>query len=233
VAISDIGAGIYAATAILAALIAREKTGKGQWLDVSLLDSTVSWMTYMAAYYFATGRNPERMGSAHPTIVPYQCFRTSDGHFITVAMGNDKLFQDFCKAVGLEKLADDPRFATNPNRVKNREDLIPIIERAFAQSPRDEWLKILAESHLPAGPVYSMSEIFSDPQVVQREMLVKIKHSKAGDISQIGIPMKFSETRPEIRVPPPTLGEHTDEVLAGLLGYDAQRITMLKAKGIV
>jgi crotonobetainyl-CoA:carnitine CoA-transferase CaiB-like acyl-CoA transferase len=233
VAISDIGAGIYAATAILAALIARERTGKGQWLDVSLLDSTVSWMTYMAANYFATGRNPERMGSAHPTIVPYQCFKTSDGLYLTLAIGNDKLFRDFVKAAGLENLADDPRFATNPNRVRNRKDLIPILEKLFAERSRDDWLEILTETHLPAGPVYSMSEIFSDPGVLQRDMLVKIQHSKAGEIRQIGIPMKFSETNPGIRTPPPTLGQHTDEVLSRLLGYDALRITQLREKGII
>ena len=187
----------------------------------------------MAAHYFATGKNPERMGSAHPTIVPYQCFQTSDGKFITVAMGNDKLFRDFCMTIGLEKLPDDPRFATNPDRVKNRNELIPVLEKLFTQRSRDEWLKILTESRLPAGPVYSMSEIFSDPQVLHRKMLVKINHSKIGEINQVGIPMKFSGTEPQIKTPPPILGEHTAEVLNNLLGYSERRIAELEAKGIV
>lgn len=233
VALSDIGAGMYAAIAILAAIIARQRTGKGQSLDISLLDSTISWMTYMAAHYFATGRNPEKMGSAHPSIVPYQCFETRDGEFITVAIGNDKLFREFCKAIGMEKMADDPKFATNPNRVAHRNELIPILEKLFQEKNRREWLEILTDAKLPAGPVYSMEEIFSDPQVLQRQMLVKIQHPKAGEISQIGIPMKFSDTRPEIRSPPPVLGEHTAEILSKMLGYDKQRIAELREKGIV
>jgi len=233
VALSDIGAGMYAAIAILAALAARERTGKGQWIDISLLDCTASWMTYMAANYFATGKNPERMGSAHPTIVPYQCFETLDDKFVTLAVGNDKLFKDFCQAIHREKLADDPRFSTNPSRVINRDQLIPTLEELFKQKPRDEWLRILTEAAVPAGPVYSLQEVFSDPQILHRKMLVRIQHPTAGEISQIGIPMMFSETNPEIKSPPPILGEHSDEVLGKLLGYDARRIAELKKEGIV
>lgn len=233
VAVSDIGAGMYAAIAILGAIIARQKSGRGQWLDISLLDSTVSWMTYMAAEYFTTGRNSPRMGSAHPTIVPYQCFKAQDDRFITIAIGNDKLFREFCKAIGMEALADDPRFATNPSRVVNRVELIPILENVFKGKTRGDWLKVLADAQLPAGAVYSMEEVFSDPHVLHRQMLVKIQHPKAGEISQIGIPMKFSETRPEIRSPPPLIGEHTDTILSTLLGYNAQRIAELRAKGVI
>jgi crotonobetainyl-CoA:carnitine CoA-transferase CaiB-like acyl-CoA transferase len=233
VALSDIGAGMYAVIAILGATIARQSTGKGQSLDISLLDSTISWMTYMAAHYFATGRNPEKMGSAHPSIVPYQCFKTGDGEFITVAIGNDKLFHDFCKAIGKEKMADDAKFATNPNRVTHRNELIPILERRFQEKTRREWLEILTDAKLPAGPVYSMKEIFLDPQVLHRQMVVKVRHPKAGDVSQIGIPMKFSETMPEIRSAPPILGEHTAEILSKLLGYDEQDIAALHEKGVV
>ncbi len=233
VALSDIGAGMYAAIAILGAIIARQNTGKGQSLDISLLDSTVSWMTYMAAHYFATGRNPSRMGSAHPSIVPYQCFKTGDGEFITVAIGNDKLFRDFCKAIGMERMADDPKFAANRDRVANRDELIPILEKLFQAKTRLEWLKILTDAKLPAGPVYTMKEIFSDPQVLHRQMLVKVQHPKAGEISQIGIPMKFSATKPEIRSPPPLLGEHTAEILITMLGYDERHIAELREKGVV
>jgi crotonobetainyl-CoA:carnitine CoA-transferase CaiB-like acyl-CoA transferase len=233
VALSDIGAGIYASTAILAALIARERTGKGQWIDISLLDSTVSWMTYMAAYYFVTGKNPEKMGSAHPTIVPYQCFKTADAHFIAIAIGNDKLFRSFCRTIQMEELADDPKFNTNPNRVTHRNRLIPILEKVFLKKTRGEWLKILTEARLPAGPVYSLDEIFSDPQVLHRQMLVKVQHPKAGQISQIGVPMKFTETDPKIRSPPPLLGEHADDILSTLLGYDERQIAELKSKGII
>ena len=227
VAISDLGAGMYAAIAILAAMAGRQRTGRGQLVDVSLLDSTVSLMTYMASYFFATGQSPKRMGSAHPTIVPYQCFKTKDGEFITIAIGNDKLFRTFSKTIGLETLADDPRFSSNAQRVANRHELIPLLERIFQRKTREEWLRILTEAKLPAGPVYSIAEIFSDPQVKQREMQVNITHPKAGEIGQIGIPMKFSETTPEIRDPPPLLGQHTDEILRTLLGYDSSdsRIT--------
>jgi crotonobetainyl-CoA:carnitine CoA-transferase CaiB-like acyl-CoA transferase len=233
VAISDLGAGMYAAIAILAALAGRQRTGRGQLVDVSLLDSTISWMTYMAAHFFATGRTPERMGSAHPSIVPYQCFKTKDGEFITIAIGNDKLFHNFCEAVGLMGLADDAKFSSNSQRVINRDELIPILERQFNERTREEWLRILSEAKLPAGPVYSMADIFSDPQVLHRQMLARITHPKAGEITQIGIPMKFSNTKPEIRQPPPLLGEQTDEILKTLLGYHPRRIAELHERHVV
>lgn len=233
VALSDIGAGMYAAIAILAALIARQRLRQGQYLDISLLDGTISWMTYMAADYFATKRNPQRMGSEHPTIVPYQCFETKDKEFISLAIGNDKLFREFCKAIGMEGLADDPRFATNPSRVTHRDELLPTLKKIFAQKSREEWLKLLIGARLPVGPVYSMEEMFADPQVLHRQMLVETAHPRAGKITQIGIPMKFSQTKPEIRLPPPVLGEHTDEILGKLLGYDVKRVAELRAQGVI
>ncbi len=233
VAISDLGAGMYAAIAILSAMAGRQRTGKGQLVDVSLLDSTVSLMTYMAAYFFATGQSPTRMGSAHPSIVPYQCFKTKDEEFITIAIGNDKLFRNFAEAIGLENLADDPKFSSNAERIANRHELTRLLEQLFQQKTREEWLQILTAAKLPAGPVYSIAEIFSNPQVQHREMQVKITHPKAGEISQIGIPMKFSDTSPKIRDPPPLLGEHTDEILRTLLGYDSRLIAELHEKRIV
>ena len=233
VAISDIGAGMYACIAILAALAARERTGKGQLIDISLLDSTISWMTYMAGHFFATGHTPKRMGSAHPTIVPYQCFKTKDEEFITIAIGNDKLFRNFSDAIGMKELADDPKFVSNPLRVANRAQLIPLLERRMQERTRREWLQVLAGAGLPAGAVYSIGDVFSDPQVLHREMMVKIMHPRAGEISQIGIPMKFSQTKTEIRTPPPLLGEHTEEILHTLLGYETQRILELHERGII
>lgn len=233
VALSDLGAGMYATIAILAALFARQRLRQGQNLDISLLDSTISWMTYMAADYFATKRIPQRMGSEHPTIVPYQCFETKDKEFISLAIGNDKLFREFCKTIRMESLADDPRFATNPSRVTHRDELLPTLKHIFAQKNRKEWLKVMIDARLPVGPVYSMEELFSDPQVLHRQMLIETHHPRAGKIYQIGIPMKFSQTKPEIRLPPPVLGEHTDEILGKLLGYDVKRIAELRAQGVV
>jgi crotonobetainyl-CoA:carnitine CoA-transferase CaiB-like acyl-CoA transferase len=233
VAVADLGGGMYAATAILAGLIARSKSGRGQWIDISLMDSVVSWMTYMAAYYFATGKDPTKLGSAHPTIVPYQCFKTSDGNYITIAAGNDKLFRSLCKSICKHQLADDPQFLTNSKRVENRDSLIPILEAAFLSKPQHEWLQILINEGIPAGPVYSLGELFSDRQVLERDMLVKMQHPTVGSISQIGIPMKFSETKPELKIPPPTLGQHTREVLRTLLGYDEAQINELERKGVI
>jgi len=233
VAITDIGAGMYAAIAILSALIAREKTRKGQWIDVSLLDSTVSWMTYMAANYFATGIVPKRMGSAHPNIVPYQCFKARDGKYLTVAVGNDRIWKNFCEALGLENLIENPKFATNPKRVENRDELIPVLEKVFLSKTRDEWIGILLKKGVPCGPVYTMDEVFRDPQVLHRKMLVEIEHPKVGKIKQIGIPMKFSETPGEIKVPPPLLGQHTEEILKNLLGYSEEEINQLKREEVI
>jgi crotonobetainyl-CoA:carnitine CoA-transferase CaiB-like acyl-CoA transferase len=233
VAISDIGGAMYAAVAILAALVNRQRTERGQLIDISLLDGTLSWMTYMAGYYFATGQNPAKMGSAHPTIVPYQCFETKDGEFVVLAIGNDKLFQQFCEVIGLTQLVRDGRFSTSPQRVVNRKDLILILQREFKQRTREEWLRLLIEAKLPAGPIYTMQEAFSDPQVLQRQMLLKITHPKAGQISQIGIPMKFSETAPPIPNPPPELGQQTEEILRTLLDYDPQRIAELRKKHVI
>ena len=233
VAISDIGGAMYATVAILAALVNRQRTMRGQLIDISLLDGTLSWMTYMAGYYFATGRNPAKMGSAHPTIVPYQCFETKDGDFVVLAIGNDKLFQQFCEVIGLPHLARDARFSSNSQRVMNRNDLIPILEREFKKRTREEWLRLLIEAKLPAGPIYTLQEAFSDPQIIQRQMLLKITHPKAGEISQIGIPMKFSQTVPETPDPPPELGQQTDEILQTLLNYEPQRVAELREKHII
>jgi len=233
VAMSDIGAGMYATTAILSALLARERSGRGQSVDVALFDSTVSWMTYMAGYYFATGKDPSRSGSAHPTIVPYQCFRTLDENYLTIAAGNEKLFRNLCKALGREELAADARFTNNSQRIIHRHELVSIIEQIFLTKTRDEWIRILIEADVPTGPVYSMSELFSDPQVKDRRMLVELEHARLGKLKQIGIPMKFSETEPEIKSPPPVLGEHTTEVLQALLGYSDGILRELKQKGVI
>jgi len=233
VAISDIAGAVYATIAILAAMAGRNRTAKGQFIDISLLDSTISWMTYMAGYYFATGRNPAKLGSAHPTIVPYQCFKTKDGEFITIAIGNDKLFRQFCEAIGVNELSSDARFSTASQRVINRNLLIPMLEEQFKRKTKEEWLRLLAESKLPAGPVYSMEEIFSDPQVLARDMLVKVMHPKAGEIKQIGIPMRFSDTPAVIREPPPTVGQQTAEILGGLLQYNAGRIAQLRDEHVI
>ncbi len=232
VAITDILAGAHAAVAILSALIARKTTGKGQWIDVSMFDGAVSWMTYMAANYFATGKVPERMGSAHPNIVPYQCFETKDGKYINIAIGNDKLWTSLCKVLDLKKLAQDPRFATNPKRVKNRNELIAMLTKVFSTKVRDEWLEILGRE-IPCGPVYTLDEIFSDPQVLHRDMLVEINHPVAGKIKQIGIPMKFSETRGKIKIPPPLLGQHTEEILKKFLKLSENEISQLRKEKVI
>jgi formyl-CoA transferase/CoA:oxalate CoA-transferase len=233
VALSDIGAGMYAAIGILAALIAQDRTGRGQWIDVSLLDSTVSWLTYMAANYFVTGEVPEKMGSAHPNIVPYQCFEAKDGKYLTLAVGNDALWRNFCKALDLRQIVDDSKFASNPERVRNRHELIANLVRIFLEKPRDEWIQILLKAGVPCGPVYTLDEIFLDSQIMHRKMLSELEHPKAGKIKQIGIPMKFSESPVEIGSPPPLLSQHTKEILKSLVGCSNEELAQLKKEGII
>jgi len=230
VALIDIGAGMYAALGILSALMIKKETGKGQYIDVSLMDTEVSWLTYMASNYFLTGKNPVRMGSSHPNIVPYQAYKAKDRYFI-VAVGNDKIWQRFCKALELD-IIDDPRYSTNEKRVENREELNAFLEQIFATKDSNEWIEILQEARVPCGPVNEISDVVNHPQTKHRNMVVDIEHPKAGTIKMLGNPINLSLTPPEYKSPPPLLGEHTEEILQSL-GYDMEAIKNLKEKGIV
>ncbi len=230
VAVADICAGMFAAYAILAALRARDRTGRGQWVDAAMLDGQVAWMTYMAANYFATGDHPPRVGSAHTNLVPYQPFPTRDG-FVNVAVGSEGLWQKFCDALALP-LAADPRFATNAARVAHRQELLDLLFPVFRRLPTAEWVIRLLAAGVPAGPIYRINEVMTDPQVLHREMVVNLEHPRAGRITVNGVPVKLSETPGAVRTPPPVLGEHTDEVLGGL-GVRPDELAALRAEGVL
>ncbi|USZ73484.1 CaiB/BaiF CoA transferase family protein [Natronosalvus halobius] len=228
VALADISAGMYATQAILAALLERELgDGTGQKIDVSLLDSQVAWMTYMASNYFATGDSPVRMGSKHPTIVPYQAFETSDG-YVAVAVASENIWPNFCRALDRGDLVDDTRFETNTDRVTNRDELDALLADEFAAYETDEVIEILRNHDVPASTVRNMAEVFDSPQVEARGMRTSINHPTAGEIKMPGSPMHFSRTPTDVRQHPPLLGEHTAEVL-GEFGYSRAEIDQLVA----
>jgi formyl-CoA transferase/CoA:oxalate CoA-transferase len=231
VPIADITAGMFAAYGIAIALFTREKTGSGQMIDISLLDGQVALLTYRAGSFFASGEIPERMGSGHPVIVPYQAFKAKDV-FINIAVGNDQLWGKFCKAVGLESIMNDPRFATNAQRVQNRDAVVKAVGDLIATKNGEEWLKILTEAGIPCGPIYTVDKIFSDPQIIHRQMVTELQHPKAGTIKVTGNPVKLSDTPGEITVPPPLLGQHTQEVLEGR-GYSAKDIEELRQARLI
>lgn len=231
VAVTDIAAGMFAAYGILAALRVRDRTGMGQLVDVSMLDGQVAWMTYQAGHYFATGENPKRLGSAHPSIVPYQAFRTRDG-YVNVAVGSEAIWGRFVVAVGAPEMADDPRFRVNPDRVAHREVLIVRLEELFATRTTADWVATLEEAGVPCGPIYLLSDLFSDPQVQHRAMVVEMDHPRSGRIRQTGVPVKLSSTPGRIVSPPPVLGEHTAAILAEL-GYDAETVLGMHRTGVI
>jgi len=228
---ADLVAGMWAVIGILAALRERDRTGRGQWVDISLLDGSVSWLTYVASGYFASGEVPRRYGSAHPTIAPYQAFPTADDHLM-VAVGNDGLWRRFAPVVGLTELVDDPRFATNPQRVRNREQLVELITRALAPHGALEWARRCADAGVPVSPIQSVEQVMGDPQVLARGMVTTVEHPTAGTVRTVGCPVRLSSTPPTVRLPPPTLGQHTADVL-GELGVDADQLTRLRAAGAV
>src|SRR6186997_56641 len=232
VPIADIITGMYASIAICAALANRAQTGKGQHLDLALLDSQIALLAYQNTNYFATGTPPKRIGNLHPNIVPYQPFKSSDGEVI-VACGNDNLFTKFCDAAGCPELARDPRFATNGKRVENRAEITRLIQKIFARKTTAEWLALLEAAGVPNGPINDIAQVFREPQVRARGVKIELDHAAAGKLPLVASPMRFSGTPLEYRLPPPLLGEHTDQVLKGLLKMPDADIAKLRADGIV
>ena len=234
VGIADVMCGMYASSAILAALRHRDRTGEGQHIDLGLADTQVAWLINEGTNYLTSGEVPRRRGNAHPNIVPYQLFPTADGYFI-LAAGNDAQYRRFCEFAGLGDLATDPRFATNKSRVAHREELVPQIEAATRRQPTAHWLKGLAKVGVPCGPVNDLQQVFSDPQFLHRGMKISIDHPLAGsgEVDLIGNPVKLSKTPVSYRRAPPTLGQHTDEVLAEVLDIDAARLAQLKNDQVI
>ena len=232
VAIADITAGLFAATAILAALHERERSGRGQFVDVALLDAQIAWLANVAHNYLATGEPPARYGNAHPSIVPYETFPTADGR-IAVGIGTDGQYRKFCTAAGRPDLAEDERFRTNAGRVEHRHVLVPLLQELFQTRPSAEWLGMLAALGVPAGPINDVAAALEDPHVQARGMVQRVEHATEGSIQVLGPVAKFSRTPATVRSAPPPLGHHTDEVLRDVLGYDATQIAELRAAKII
>ena len=229
VAIADIVTGMFAAQGIAFALFARERTGRGQFVDVAMLDSVAALLSYQAAIYFATGTAPGRMGNRHPTIVPYETFAASDGDFV-LAVGNDGQWRTFCASAGL---AFEEQFATNRQRVTQYEELRPKIADRLHAHPREYWITRLTAAGVPCGSVRDLHEVFTDPQLEAREMILTLDHATIGALRLLGVPVKLSETPASVRSAPPTLGQHTDTVLFDDLGMTREAILSLHARGIV
>ena len=231
VAITDMVAGLYCAQGITAALLARERSGEGQRVDIGMLDTTAALLTYQAANWFATGQTPQRQGNRHATIAPYETFTTADGE-IVIAVGNDEIWKRFCPAVGLPELAANPRFATNRDRMANYDDMRPPIDRVFRTATNAEWIARLNAAGVANGEVRDIGQMLNDPQLAAREMVQTMMHPTVGAIRVVGAPIKLSATPASLRTPPPVLGQHTDAVLAEL-GYAAGEIAALRATRVV
>ena len=230
--IADIMTGMYATIAVCAALAHRAETGVGQHLDLALFDALTAVLANQGANYLATGKSPGRLGNAHPNIVPYQTFKTADGAVI-LACGNDNLFRKFCEVASCAHLADDPRYAINGKRVENRVELTRILDEIFARRTTREWVDALEAAGVPNGPINTIEQVFAEPQAIARGLRMELPHPAAGKVSLVRSPMRFSATPVEHERPPPLLGEHTDEVLRGLLGMGDEEIAKLRADAVV
>jgi crotonobetainyl-CoA:carnitine CoA-transferase CaiB-like acyl-CoA transferase len=232
VAIVDLLTGMYAATAVLAALAHRDRTGLGQRVDLALLDVQVAMLANQAQGYLATGEAPVRLGNAHPSIVPYQAFAARGGHLV-LAVGNDLQFARFCEVAGVPGLARDPRFATNAARVEQRQALVPELTRLFAERGRDDWIAALTAAGVPCGPINDLGQVFDDPQVRHRGLRVEVARPGGGAAALVGSPIRLSATPLPAPSAPPTLGEHTALVLAELLGMGEAEVAALRARGVI
>ena len=232
VPVADLFAGLYGCIGILAALRHREQTGQGQQVDLGMLATHVAWLANQGVNSLATRENPARLGNQHPNIVPYQVFPTQDGYMV-LSVGNDATFKRFCDAFGLEKLLADPRFATNPARVANRQLVTDTLTPVMQTQPTDWWVEKLEALKIGCGPINTLKQVFDDPHVKARGMEVQMKHSSGAEVTVIANPVRLSETPADYRIAPPLLGEHTSEVLQDLLGIDNKTFESLKKKGII
>ena len=229
VAIVDIVSGMFAAYGVSMALFSRERSGKGQEVDLAMLDATVALLTYQAGNYFASGKVPARLGNRHPSIVPYETFTASDGEFV-LAVGNDDQWKRFC---AVAELPDDERFATNRQRVSGYDALRPFVADRLREKPRGFWIDGLTRAGVPCGSVRNFDELFADPQLDAREMIAMVEHATIGPLRTLGVPVKLSDTPGAVRTPPPTLGQHTDAVLRSDLGIGADAIAALRQQKVI
>jgi crotonobetainyl-CoA:carnitine CoA-transferase CaiB-like acyl-CoA transferase len=229
--LSDIGAGMFGAIGILAALRAREKGGRGQWVDTSLLETPIAWSVYEAASYFATGEVPPRLGAGHRASAPYQPFRTKDG-WLNLGAAGQQFWPKICAVLDLPGLENDPRFATSPERVKHRKELARLLQGRFDRETTAHWLSRLGAEGIPAGPILTYDRVFADPQVRHREMAVEVDHPVAGRSRVLGVPIKFTETPAGVRRPAPTVGQHTEEILEAS-GYSDADLARLRAEAVI
>src|SRR5262247_934035 len=232
VSIADMTAGMYAAFGIMLALRVKERTGRGQAIDVSMLEGQLSLLGTMIGGYLADGQPPAPMGTAYKALLPYQTFRTRTRD-LALAVGSEKLWKIFCPVIGRPELADDPRYRTNAERARNRESLIAALQETFLTRPYEEWEQILLDKGIPFGAINRIAEVVDHPQVKARGALVEMSHPSAGKVRMVGVPVRVSETPGAVRTPSPTLGEHTEEVLRGLLELPADEVAALRAAGVI
>jgi crotonobetainyl-CoA:carnitine CoA-transferase CaiB-like acyl-CoA transferase len=232
VAVADIMTGLYATIAIQAALLHRERTGQGQYIDMALLDTQVAMIANLNMNYLISGKVPGRMGNAHANIVPYEAFACADGHII-LAVGNDNQFEKFCQIANRPDIAADARYRRNADRVRNRDELVPLLAAIIRIRGMRDWIEACDAAQVPCGPINRLDQVFSDPQVVHRGMRIDLPHPLSGTVPQVVNPIKLSETPLEYRSAPPLLGQHTAQVLAERLGYDPARIAGLAERGVI
>lgn len=230
--VADLFAGLYGCIGILAALNHRNATGRGQQIDIGMLDTHVAWLANQGMNYLATGENPPRLGNQHPNISPYQEFPTKDGYII-LAVGNDPTFERFCKAFGQEHLLADERFSTNPKRVANRDLVTQTLTPVMKTKTTAEWVEALEAQKIGCGPINTLKDVFADPHVQARDMVLEMQHGSGAKVKVIANPVKLSATPPTYRSAPPVLGEHTEEVLSGLLGMTAEEIAALRGRAVL
>ena len=232
IAVADIGAGMWAAFAVMAAIHNRSHEGEGQYIDISMMDAQVAWLTYQAANYFANGTPPKRLGAAHPNLVPYQAFMCQDNKYLNLAVGSERIWERFCEGMEMPELQENPDYRTNVERAQNRSKIVPYLQEVFIKAPVAHWVEKLQAVSVPCGPINDLEDVFSDPQLLSREMVVEMTHPTLGTIKQTGLPLKFSRTPGGLDRPPPLLGQHNHEVLEEI-GFTTAEIEELKNQHVI